>query len=111
MTTPVLIHPAPGQKTMSFVLPQSIESKGVPEPGGSEVCITQAQPGRYAVLRFKGRGSPKNQQLALEKLQAWLGSHGIAEESEPIFAYYDPPWTPGFLRRNEVMVRVAQETS
>jgi hypothetical protein len=25
--------------------------------------------------------------------------------SPPVFAYFDPPWTPGFLRRNEVMLQ------
>ncbi|MFM8684243.1 MAG: hypothetical protein ACKOEG_10795 [Chthoniobacterales bacterium] len=28
---------------------------------------------------------------------------------EPMFAYYDPPWTLPFMRRNEVMLRVAQD--
>ena len=30
----------------------------------------------------------------------------IAGKEDPILAYYDPPWTPVFLRRNEVMIRV-----
>jgi hypothetical protein len=28
----------------------------------------------------------------------------------PIYAYYNDPWTPGFLRRNEIMVDVALPT-
>ena len=25
--------------------------------------------------------------------------------SPPVYGYFDPPWTPAFLRRNEVMLR------
>lgn len=109
MTTPVLIDPAAGKRTMSFVMPEAITRKGVPEPSGSNVRVSKTEPGRYVVLRFKGSGNEKNRQIAAEKLNAWLRQHNINPESEPIFAYYDPPWTPIFLRRNEVMVRVASE--
>lgn len=110
MTTPVLIDPVPGKQTMSFVLPEALVQKGVPEPTGGEVRITKAEPARYVVMRFKGGVSEKNQQDATNQLQVWMRAHNLAAESEPIFAYYDPPWTPVFMRRNEVMVRVAKTT-
>jgi len=109
MTTPVLIDPAKDKPTMSFVLPQAVAQKGAPQPSG-EVTLRTMEPGRYAVLRFKGSSDDKNQKEATEQLNAWLRAHDIAAESEPIFAYFDPPWTPVFLRRNEVMVRVGKET-
>ena len=107
MTTPVLIDPS--HTTMSFVMPHSVVQKGVPEPKDN-VSLHPMGPGRYAVLRFKGRGDDKNQKVAAEQLSAWIRAQNLAAESEPIFAYYDPPWTPIFLRRNEVMLRVAKET-
>jgi len=110
MTTPVLIDPSPGKKTMSFVLPQAVVKKGVPQPGSAEVRLSKMEPGRYVVLRFVGRGDKKNQKAAIEELQTWLRDHKIAAKGEPVFAFYDPPWTPVFLRRNEVMVRVPKET-
>ena len=109
MTTPVLIDPTSDNPTMSFVMPQAVVQKGVPKPGG-DVLLRRMEPGRYAVLRFKGNGDDKNQKEAAGQLIAWLRAHNIAALSEPIFAYYDPPWTPVFLRRNEVMARVAKET-
>jgi len=92
---------------MSFVLPEAIVNKGVPEPGDSQVRLSKTEPGRYAVLRFAGRANEKNEQIAVEKLQTWLRDHKIEADGEPLFAFYDPPWTPSFLRRNEVMIRVA----
>ena len=109
MTTPVFIDPASGKQTMSFVLPPSVVNKGAPEPSG-DVHLHKMEPARYAVLRFKGSANAKNQQTPAEKLRAWLGKQNVAAESEPIFAYFDPPWTPVFLRRNEVMLKVAKET-
>ena len=111
MTTPVWIDPAPGGQTMSFVMPESIVRQGVPTPSASGgVHVVQTEPARYAVMRFKGASNAKNQSDAVAQLQAWLDKQGIVAESGPIFAYYDPPWTLLFLRRNEVMVRVPRGT-
>jgi hypothetical protein len=30
----------------------------------------------------------------------------LQEAGTPFSAYYDPPWTPGFLRRNEVLIPI-----
>jgi DNA gyrase inhibitor GyrI len=105
MTTPVLIDPAPGKRTMSFVMPQAMVRQGVPEPNGDKVRLGKIEAGLYVVLRFKGREAEAK--AAVIKLQTWLREHNLVAEGEPMVAYYDPPWTPMFLRRNEVMVRVA----
>ena len=111
MTTPVLINPTTGKRSMSFVMPEAIVQNGVPEPGsGGGVRLEKLEQGRYAVLRFAGGNREKDRQAAAEKLHAWLQQQGIAAESEMLFAYYDPPWTPVFLRRNEVLVKVPAET-
>jgi len=108
MTTPVVIDEASGKPTMSFVLPQAVVEKGTPEPIG-DVRLRKMQPGRYAVLRFKDDRRGPAPKAAADRLRAWLHEHNISAESEPIFAYYDPPWTPVFLRRNEVMMRIASQ--
>ena len=30
----------------------------------------------------------------------------ISKNAKPIFAYYDPPWIPVFLRKNEVLIQI-----
>ena len=110
MTTPVLIDPATGKRTMSFVMPEALARKGVPEPKvGDKVRLSKIEAGRYVAMRFKSRGDEASQKAAIEKLQTWLREHNLVAGGEPIVAYFDPPWTPGFLRRNEVMARVAGE--
>ncbi len=106
MTAPVLIDTAKDNKTMSFIMPKNAVEKGVPKPAGENVKLGKVEAARYAVLRFGGGSTAENEKTAIEKLTAWLDGQKIARKGDPIFAYYDPPWTPVFMRRNEVMIRI-----
>lgn len=57
-------------------------------------------------MRFRGGRSAKQEQKALDQLKEWMGSERIVILSPPVYGYFDPPWTPTFLRRNEVMLRM-----
>lgn len=105
MTAPVLIDTAKERKTMSFIMPRNAVEKGVPKPAGDSVSLGKVEAARFAVLRFAGGRTAENEKAAIEKLTAWLAGQKIAGKGDPVFAYYDPPWTPVFLRRNEVMIR------
>lgn len=109
MTSPVLINTAKDKKTMSFIMPKKAVEKGVPKPAGGSVSLGKIEAARFAVLRFGGGRTAENEKEAIEKLRAWLGRQKIAGKGEPMFAYYDPPWTPLFMRRNEVMIRIAKD--
>lgn len=106
MTAPVLIATAGEKRTMSFIMPKSTAQQGTPKPAGSSVTVAKLEPMRVAVLRFDGSRTSANEQAAAEKLRAWLVEEKLAAKGEPSFAYYDPPWTPTFMRRNEVMLRI-----
>ena len=67
--------------------------------------MRELEAGRFAVLRYSGGRNPDNETRSLERLRAWMNAEGLRELSPPIHGYFDPPWTPVFLRRNEVMVR------
>ena len=108
MTSPVLIATAKEKKTMSFIMPKKAVEKGVPKPAGESVTLSKVEAGRFAVLRFSGGRTAENEQAAMEKLTAWLEAQKIPGKGHPSFAYYDPPWTPVFMRRNEVMIRIGQ---
>ena len=108
MTSPVLIDTAKEKRTMSFIMPKKVVEKGIPKPAGSTVTLARIEAARVAVFRFDGGLTTENEKAATEKLRAWLETQKITGESDPIFAYYDPPWTPTFLRRNEVMIRIGK---
>lgn len=106
MTAPVLIDNTTQQKRMSFILPKGAAENGVPQPLDTSVQLGQLPPDRYAVLRFEGGRSAQNEQNAIEKLRAWMEKQRLKGKGVPLLAYYDPPWTPVFLRRNEVLIRI-----
>ena len=109
MTAPVLINTAKEKRTMSFVMPANTVTRGVPKPSGESVRLSRVAAARFAVRRFRGGRTAENEGKAIAELKAWLTTQKIAAKGEPVFAYYDPPWTPTFLRRNEVMIRIAKD--
>jgi len=107
MTSPVLIGSAKSGRTMSFIMPGKTVISGVPQPTGKSVSLNRLPAARFAVLRFSGGRNAENESKAVANLQSWLKTQGLPPDGKPTFAYYDPPWTPTFLRRNEVLIRMA----
>ena len=107
MTTPVFMSPEGEEEFMSFVMPRKVAAKGAPLPTATEVELDTREGGRYAVHRFSGNRSEAKVRAAEKKLVQWLKTEGIEPTGETEYAGYDPPFTPPFLRRNEVLLRIA----
>lgn len=105
MTTPVFISGTETNSAMAFVMPATLAADRVPMPADATLQVREMPAGRFAVLRFGGRRVPAREAAAVERLKAWMQARGLRAEAGPIFGYFDPPWTPSFLRRNEVMLR------
>jgi len=106
MTTPVIVEGRRDEKgAMSFIVPAA-EENDPPAPRDSAVSLRTHAGGRFAVLRFAGGREASIEQRAITALRAEIAKRKFSTEGEPFFAYYDPPWTPTFLRRNEVMMRL-----
>jgi hypothetical protein len=117
MTTPVFMGKQEGTSAveMGFVMPKEVASSGVPKPTGEKVEIRKRSAGRFAVIRFSGQLNSKTAQDAEKKLREWMKKKElVADEtggaSGVESAGYDAPFTPGFLRRNEVLIRLNQTT-
>ena len=108
MTTPVFMeaerNASDGQ--MGFVLPKEVARGAIPAPTADEVAIRTRRGGRFAVIRFAGRLEGDAVQRAEEDLRRWIEKRGLSGAQSSEIAGYDPPWTPGPLRRNEVLIRV-----
>lgn len=105
MTTPVFMDPSQSGQ-MSFVLPKDVAQSDVPQPRSDQVKIAERQAGRFAVYRFDGRLNRKTMEASSQRLRDWLQKEGLTPDGEMETAGYDPPWTPGPLRRNEVLIRI-----
>ncbi len=108
MTTPVFMESASDQQSgqMGFVIPKKISEQNIPAPTSSSVEIRQRPGGRFAVIRFSGRTDPRSLADAEQKLRLWMESGGWTGIGAAEVAGYDPPWTPGPFRRNEILVRI-----
>ena len=64
-------------------------------------------PGRtVAVMRYSGTWSQGSYRAHVQQLEADLAQQGLRWQGEPIWARYDPPWKPWFLRRNEIWLEL-----
>jgi hypothetical protein len=107
MTAPVLMQHTGEKPGMSFILPRALAAEGpAPAPENAAVSLDTMPPTRLAVLRFSGGRNETNEQKHLALLRRWVEDKKLVTVGEPIFAYYDPPWIPGFMRRNEVMLTI-----
>ncbi len=107
MTTPVFMSGSESNRTMAFVLPAKLTAASAPKPADGAVTVRELPDGRFAVLRFSGGRNAQHEAETLARLQTWLAAQGLKTSATPVYGYFDPPWTPSFLRRNEVMLRVA----
>ena len=61
-----------------------------------------------AAVRFSGRWTDARFDRFARQLDEWARACGLAPAGPPEYAYYNDPFTPGFLRRNEVLLPVAE---
>jgi hypothetical protein len=110
MTAPVTQTPSgegAGQSWMvRFVMPAKYTLETLPKAVGDDVRLLQLLPVRRAAIRFSGVATDALIASNEAALRAWLASRNLTIVGEPTYAYYNDPFTPGPLRRNEVMFDV-----
>ena len=108
MTTPVFMSAEDegDEGEMGFVMPRAVAAQGLPQPSSDSVQIRKRTGGRFAVIRFSGRLDAESVAQSESRLRARMEARGLPAEGDMECAGYDPPWTPGPLRRNEVLLRL-----
>jgi hypothetical protein len=104
MTAPVVSD----EKSMSFVMPGGKEQDEIPDPLDERVKITTQNPREMAVIRFKGYAGREDVNDMKSRLLEGLQKAGITARGQPVLMRYNAPWTPGFLRRNEVGIEITR---
>jgi hypothetical protein len=102
MTAPVVSDAV----SMSFVMPAGSTREIIPDPLDERVRIVTVPERDLAVIRFSGYAPAEDVVAATLRLQDGLKNAGIGTAGQPFLMRYDSPWTPGFLRRNEVAVEI-----
>jgi hypothetical protein len=106
MTAPVTQEKAAGKFRITFMMPSEYTLETLPEPLDSRVVLKTEPPRLTAVIQYSGTWSLKRYEEHKQKLEDWLVKRGLKPLAEPIWARYDPPFKPWFLRRNEVLIPV-----
>ena len=106
MTAPVIQSTSDRKEnfTVSFSMPSKYQVDNLPKSKNSEIFFEKLGSYRAAVIRFSGRANEKLLDLKSNELRQWIEANGYSSVSTAKYLFYNDPSTPGFLRRNEVMI-------
>jgi len=108
MTTPVTVS---GESifTVAFIMPSAYTLETLPQPKDSRIHFRLIPARSLAAIRFSGFFRQDTIHKNKQRLSHWLEEQGIETEGDFIVAGYNPPWVPGFLARNEVLIPIKTE--
>ena len=127
MTAPVIQAPPAGEKiamtapvtqtgnadawVIRFIMPSSYTLDTLPTPNDPKVQLKTLPPSRAAVVRFSGLAHEADIEQKTAELKDFIAANHLRAAGPPSLARYNPPWTLWFLRRNEVMIPLQDETA
>ncbi|SKA13622.1 SOUL family heme-binding protein [Consotaella salsifontis] len=111
MTTPVLqqLSESEGRTkgwAVRFVMPKKFSASTLPKPVNEDVAIKEFPARRVVAIRFPGTFTASLASKKLMTLYNYLSDENLSQKGDPEYAFYNPPWTPGFMRRNEILIEI-----
>jgi len=107
MSAPVLKGVAGGTGTIAFVMPPGIRPDELPLPKNAAVHLRAIPARTVAAVSFAGYATDAALGKHTAELLTALKRDDLTMRSDPQIALYNPPWTPPFMRKNEVLVEIA----
>ena len=108
MTAPVTQERVGEQFTIQFMMPSKYTLDTLPTPNDTRIRFREVEGKRLAAIRYSGRWTERNYEEHLDELVATLRRNGYEPIGEPVWARYDPPFKPWFMRRNEILTAFRQ---
>ena len=106
MTAPVIQQPNQNSWIVSFVMPAGMKMENLPIPSDTKVTLRTVPEHIAAALAFSGVTT----EAKVKKMEAQLRADLAVANLRPIgaikIARFDPPWKPGFMRKNEVILEI-----
>lgn len=106
MTAPVAQQRVEDKWAVSFLMPKTYTLKTLPQPLDDRITLRQVPEQRMAVVRYSGTWSEKSYLSHKLELESWMSRNDLTSSGNAIWARYNPPFTPWFLRRNEILIPV-----
>ena len=107
MTAPVVESSRGGQNRLAFMLPSKFNLDSAPRPSNSSITIREMPVRLIASIRYSGRWTEKNVKKYKAKLEQHLSERGVETVGEYSTAVYNAPFTPPFMRRNEIHFEIS----
>ena len=89
-----------------FIMPSKYTMETLPKPNNPAVELKEIPAKRFAAIRFSGMAGEDSLKRHAKELEDFLSAKTLRPLSPPTYAFYNPPWTLPFLRRNEVLVEI-----
>ena len=109
MTAPVSTTMMADSPEMTFMIPSEYDLAELPKPNDERVNFREVPAYTAAVIRFSGRANSEIVEAHWQKLRAFLANSEWKGLGEPTLNQYNPPWTLGFWRRNEIIIAVMKK--
>ena len=106
MTSPVGQRKSDQGWAVSFMMPASYTMDSIPLPDDASVVLREVPAHRAAAIRYSGTWSEKAYKKQLALLLEWIEAESLETMGEPVWARYNAPFTPWFMRRNEILIPV-----
>ena len=106
MTAPVSQARENGRWRIAFMMPSTYTMQTLPVPDDDRIALRQKKEKTVAVIGHSGTWG-KNRYMDHEtKLMDWISTKGWDIVGAPVWARYNPPFMPWFMRRNEILIPV-----
>jgi hypothetical protein len=105
MTAPVLAEQTGTAWRVRFVMPAKLARDALPQPGPG-VTLSELRARTVAAVRFGGRATDELMAGKEAELRHWIAARGLNASGTAEHAYYNSPFVPGPMRRNEVLLAV-----
>lgn len=106
MTAPVIQEEKPSLWAIQFMMPTKYNKDTLPTPKSTKVQFKTVPSKKMAAITYSGRWTDSNYQEHLDILKQELEKAHLKSKGEPLWARYNSPMTPWFLRKNEILIEV-----
>ncbi len=89
---------------VSFVMPSGSTFGHLPHPNDPQVILRELDTETCVALSFRGKATTDLSNKKIAQLRASAAKENIALSSETRICRFDPPFKPGFLQYNEIVI-------
>jgi len=109
MTAPVIAAQHTDQKSsddwyISFVMPAGSTFEQMPHPNDPEVTLRALDSQMCVAISFRGKATKEKSAQVTQQLREAAAKENIALSSETRICRFDPPFKPGFMQYNEIVI-------